>query len=86
MSIEAPQETERDVEPCAALVITHEHGVNTTVHDSRRGAEAALLEYVKQWWPMEAGPGVPMPEKPARAIEDYFMDHAPHEDYDITTP
>lgn len=86
MSIEAPQETESDVEPCAVLVITHEHGMNTTVHDSRRCAEAALLEYVTQWWPMEAGPDVPMPEKPARAIEDYFMDHAPHEDYDITTP
>ena len=87
MSTVSPSEAAEDtVEACALLTITHEHGVNTSMHESRRDAEATLAEYVRSWWLSEAGEGVPMPENPSRAIEDYFMDHAPHEDYDITTP
>ena len=80
------QETASAVEACAFLVITHEFGMNTSVHDSRKEAEAALLEYVQGWWANEAGEGTPMPEDPSRAIEDYFRDHAPYEDYEIATP
>lgn len=68
----------------AALAITHEHGVDTSPHESQEAAEAALLTYVKDWWPTEAGEGVPLPEDPAEAIEAYFMEHAPYEDYEIT--
>lgn len=80
------QETASAVEACAFLVITHEFGMDTSVHDSRREAEAALLEYVRSWWATEAGEDVPMPEDPAEAIEAYFLEHTPQEDYEITTP
>lgn len=81
-----PAETASAVDACAFLVITHEFGMDTSVHDSRREAEAALAEYVRSWWVHEAGEDTPMPEDPSRAIEDYFMDHAPYEDYEIATP
>lgn len=83
---ESTQETASAVEACALLVITHEHGVDTSVHDSRRDAEAVLLEYVRSWWVHEAGEDTSMPEDPAEAIEAYFLEHTPQEDYEITTP
>lgn len=70
----------------ASLAITHEHGVDTSTHASRAGAEAALLAYVVHWWPYEAPECVPVPEEATEAVEAYFMEHASQEDYEITTP
>lgn len=81
-----PMETASTVEACAFLAIKHEYGMDTSVHESRRDAEAALLEYVRSWWVHEAGEDASMPEDPSRVIEEYFMDHAPYEDYEIATP
>lgn len=80
------QETASAVDACAFLVITHEFGMDTSVHDSRKEAEDALLEYVQGWWANEAGEEAPIPKDPSEAIEAYFMDHAPQEDYEIRTP
>lgn len=78
------QETTETTSGPAALAITHEHGVDASAHTSREAAEAALLEYVRAWWAVEAGEGVPMPEDPSEAIEAYFLEHTPQEDYEIT--
>lgn len=79
-------DTQESVEAAAVLAISHEFGVDTSVHESRKEAEAALLRYVEGWWEDETRGAVPMPEDPAQAIEDYFLVHATYEDYEIETP
>lgn len=75
-----------DVQPCAVLAISHEYGLDTSMHDSPAAAQQALYDYVRAWWGDEAGEGTPMPEDPAEAVCAYFETHAPGEHYSITTP
>ena len=78
-------ETASAMEAFAVLTISHEFGVDASVHDSRKAAEAALLEYVRSWWADEVrDDDVPMPGDPMKVIDDYFMVHATYEDYEIS--
>lgn len=80
-------EAASDAGAFALLTISHEFGMDTSVHDSRKAAEAALLEYVRSWWADEVrNDDVPMPGDPMKAIDDYFMVHATYENYEITAP
>lgn len=74
---------QREREATTLLTITHEHGVDITLHTSLPEAEKALLGYVKEWWLTDAGEGTPMPEDDSEAITDYFAKHAPGK-YEIT--
>ena len=68
------------------LTVEHRHGTNVSAHASREHAEAALWEYVTDWW-VEAFPNEPLPE-PADGnfwphIDRYFEVHGADEWHNI---
>lgn len=38
---------------CYALIVSHRHGQNITVHPSEEAAKAALADFVDDWWEAE---------------------------------
>ena len=55
--------------------ISHKHGNNYDVYDSREAADAALYAYVVEWWG-DTGPenyeGTEIPDDSDLAVEQYF--------------
>lgn len=55
------------------LSISHRHGSGVSVHATASGANAALYDWVCEYWPQESATrGVTMPEKPEDAVARYF--------------
>lgn len=67
----------------AVLTIEHRHGTDTTIHGSREEAEAAIVDFVDQWWDTEVPKEVKKPSDPAKRSEAYF-EHVEGEFADIT--
>lgn len=60
-----------------ALLISHRHGEDVTIHTTEVGARGTLAAYVRTWW-VEDGPGAkrgePLPDDPDTAVGAYFDD------------
>jgi hypothetical protein len=80
----APQATPSPQPDAHALVISHRHGVDITLHPSVEDARIALAGFARRWWhETDGGPGVAgPPDDDDEAIGTYF-EHQEDESYTI---
>jgi len=73
-----------ETHPEAVFVLTlhHKHGEDIYIRRSLESAQAALLEYVDQWWEHEMG-AKRFPKNPQKAIDVYFEEMGDEEYYEI---
>lgn len=79
---DVPVATEATSAPLWVTVIDHRHGTDASVHPTRESGFNAVVEYVREWWPMELDDEA-MPTSPDEAVTTYF-EHVHDEGYGIT--
>ena len=64
------------------LTINHKHGTDLWIRRSSESAQAALFDFVVDWWEDAMG-DKRMPKDPQKAIDAYFEEMGDEEHYEI---